>query len=129
MNFVGFRCARPTSDLEALKRFYVDGLGCSPIGRFDGHDGFDGLIVGAPDGDWQVEFVVEHGRRAPPPPSPEHLLVFYVASRDALAVRAAAVDAAGFHRVSTNNPYWARHGVTYADPDGYPVVIAVPHGS
>ena len=65
----------------------------------------------------------------PPAPSPEYLLVFYVAGRGDLAARAAAVDGAGFARVSSNNPYWARHGVTYADPDGYPVVIAVRQGA
>ena len=123
--FVRFRSARPANDLRALERFYVEALGCSRLGAFENHEGFDGLIVGAPDGSWQVEFVREHGVTAPRAPTDEHLLVFYVADRAALAEREAALRAAGHVPVEPNNPYWLRHGVTFADPDGYPVVIAV----
>jgi catechol 2,3-dioxygenase-like lactoylglutathione lyase family enzyme len=127
--FVRFRSARPTDRLAALRRFYVDALGLSVVAEWVDHEGFDGLVLGDPaDDGWQVEFLHEHAHRAPPPPGPEHLLVFYVADRQALALRAAAMDAAGCRRVAPNNPYWARCGVTYADPDGYAVVIAVPPG-
>jgi catechol 2,3-dioxygenase-like lactoylglutathione lyase family enzyme len=125
-DFVRFRSARPTNDLRALERFYVDALGCARLGAFTDHEGFDGLIVGATDGAWQVEFVREHGVTAPRAPTPEHLLVFYVADRQALAERAAAMDRAGWPRIEPHNPYWLQWGVSYADPDGYPVVLAVP---
>jgi catechol 2,3-dioxygenase-like lactoylglutathione lyase family enzyme len=124
--FVRFRSARPTDRLPALRRFYVDALGLSVLGEWTDHEGFDGLVVGDARAGWQAEFIHEHAHPAPPAPGPEHLLVFYVADRAALAQRAAAMDAAGCRRVAPNNPYWARCGVTYEDPDGYPVVIAVP---
>lgn len=123
--FVRFRSARPANDLAALERFYVEVLGCATLGTFDDHEGFDGLILGAPDGSWQIEFVRERGVVAPRAPTREHLLVFYLADRDALEARCAAMDIAGFARVEPNNPYWLRHGVTYADPEGYHVVVAV----
>jgi len=123
--YVRFRSARPANDLRAIERFYVEALGCARLGAFDDHDGFDGLIVGAPDASWQVEFVRERGVVAPRAPTDEHLLVFYVADRAALDTRAAAMDAAGCERVAPHNPYWARYGVTYRDPEGYPVVIAL----
>ena len=94
-----------------------------------GHEGYDGLVVGDPQGGWQAEFIHEHAHAAPPVPGREHLLVFYVADRAALAARAAAMDAAGWPRAVPGNPYWSRHGVTYADPDGYHVVLAVPPGA
>jgi catechol 2,3-dioxygenase-like lactoylglutathione lyase family enzyme len=124
-DFIRFRSARPANDLRALERFYVDALGCSRLGGFENHEGFDGLIVGTPDGSWQVEFVREHGVTAPRAPTHEHLLVFYVADRAALAERESALRAAGHAPAKPHNPYWLRHGVTFADPDGYPVVIAV----
>jgi catechol 2,3-dioxygenase-like lactoylglutathione lyase family enzyme len=123
--FVRFRSARPTNDLRALERFYVEALGCARLASFEDHEGFDGLIVGATDGAWQVEFVREHGVVAPRAPTHEHLLVFYVTDRAALAERESALRAAGHAPAEPHNPYWLRHGVTFADPDGYPVVIAV----
>jgi catechol 2,3-dioxygenase-like lactoylglutathione lyase family enzyme len=126
VGFVRFRSARPANDLRAIERFYVEALGCTRLGAFAGHDGFDGLIVGAADGAWQVEFVREQGVSAPRAPSAEHLLVFYAADRAWLEARCAAMDAAGWARVEPHNPYWRHHGVTYLDPEGYPVVIAVP---
>jgi hypothetical protein len=128
-SFVRFRSARPTNDLRALERFYVDALGCARLGAFEDHEGFDGLIVGASDGSWQVEFVRVRGAAAAPAPSDEHLLVFYVADRAALAEHDAALRAAGHAPVAPHNPYWQRHGMTYVDPDGYRVVVAVPPGA
>jgi catechol 2,3-dioxygenase-like lactoylglutathione lyase family enzyme len=127
--FARFRSARPSDRLAQLRRFYVDALGCSVLGEFSQHAGFDGLIIGDVEGSWQVEFVHEHGVTSVPVPSPEHLLVFYVADRAALAGRVAAMAAAGHAQVTPHNPYWSRHGVTFSDPDGYHVVVAVPPGA
>jgi catechol 2,3-dioxygenase-like lactoylglutathione lyase family enzyme len=127
--YVRFRSARPTDRLPALRRFYVDALGLAVLAEWTDHEGFDGLVVGDAASGWQAEFIHEHAHPAPPPPGPEHLLVFYVADRAALSARSAAMDAAGCRRVQPNNPYWSRCGVTYEDPDGYAVVIAVPPGA
>jgi hypothetical protein len=124
--FARLRSARPSDRLAELRRFYVDALGCQVLGEWVDHDGFDGLVVGDASGSWQVEFIHEQARPAAPVPSDEHLLVFYLPSRCALAERVASMDAAGCKRVAPNNPYWSRHGVTYVDPDGYHVVLAVP---
>jgi len=127
--FVRMRCARPSDRLGELRRFYVDGVGCVLMSAWVDHEGYDGFIVGDDSGHWQAEFIHDRNRPAPPVPSREHLLVFYVPDRAALAMKAAALDVAGFARVQPDNPYWARHGVTYSDPDGYHVVLAVPHGA
>lgn len=119
-----FRAARPTNDLTAMRRFYVDGAGCVELGRFEDHAGFDGLILGATGETWQLELVVERGVVAPRAPTHEHLLVFYVEDAAALETRVAALRAVGAREVTPHNPYWAAHGVTFEDPDGYHVVIA-----
>lgn len=126
--FTHMRTARPSDRLAELKRFYVHGLGCKLLGEFDNHAGFDGLIVGDDSGHWQAEFVHERGHVAAAVPSLEHLLVFYVANRAELQAREALMASAGYARAKPHNPYWAQHGATFVDPDGYHVVLALPHG-
>ena len=50
------RVARPTDDIEALIPFYRDGLGFDILHRFDGHDGFDGVMLGRSDAPYHFEF-------------------------------------------------------------------------
>ena len=40
------RVARPTDDLDAVVRFYRDGLGFDVLYQFRDHDGFDGVMLG-----------------------------------------------------------------------------------
>lgn len=117
------RVARPTNDLRPLERFYVEGAGLTVRSRFEDHAGFDGLIL-ASDA-WEVEFVtLPHGHApAPRAPTAEHLLALFLPAAE-VAARAARLDALGFTRVTPQNPWWARHGVTFEDPDGYPFVLA-----
>ena len=34
------RVARPTDNLHAIEKMYVEGLGFEILGRFEGHEGF-----------------------------------------------------------------------------------------
>ena len=43
---VRVRWARPTDRLEEVVAFYTDGLGLQQLGRFEGHAGYDGVLVG-----------------------------------------------------------------------------------
>ncbi len=115
------RTARPTNSLAPLRRFYVDGAGLTERSTFSGHSGFDGLILAA--GDSELEFVVEAGFFAPRAPTVEHLFVLYL-SADEVEHRAARLESLGFARVRPNNPWWAQHGITFEDPDGYHFVLA-----
>lgn len=114
------RIARHTDRLEEVVRFYRDQLGLSELGRFEAHGGYDGVFLDLPGTGAHLEFTTggAHGR---PSPHPESLLVLYLGSWD--AVRAAAHRVAGAP-VTPANPYWAEHGVTFADPDGFRVVLA-----
>jgi hypothetical protein len=40
------RVARPTDNLDVVVRFYRDGLGFTVLAEFNGHDGFDGVMLG-----------------------------------------------------------------------------------
>lgn len=56
------RVARPTDRLEQVTRFYRDGLGFAEIGRFVDHDGFDGVVLGAPHAPYHLEFTHRRGQ-------------------------------------------------------------------
>jgi catechol 2,3-dioxygenase-like lactoylglutathione lyase family enzyme len=113
------RVARHTQRLDELVRFYRDGLGLPEIGRFEGHDGYDGVFLAVPGTDAHIEFT-SGGQHAPPASNPESLLVFYLGSEDAVAQTCARVDG---DPVQPANPYWRRNGVTLIDPDGFQVVL------
>jgi catechol 2,3-dioxygenase-like lactoylglutathione lyase family enzyme len=113
------RVARHTGRLEKVVAFYRDGLGLPEIGRFRGHDGYDGMFLEIPGSGAHLELTTG-GQHPPPEPHPETLLVLYAGDNDAVRdiARRLAVEP-----VSPANPYWAEHGVTYEDPDGFRVVL------
>ena len=112
------RIARHTERLEELVRFYRDGIGLREVGRFHDHAGYDGVFLAVDGSGGHLEFTAGGG--AAPEPHPESLLVLYLASDAAVAATCARVGAAPLQPA---NPYWAKHGVTLADPDGFRVVL------
>jgi catechol 2,3-dioxygenase-like lactoylglutathione lyase family enzyme len=122
------RIARPTDKLEELVAFYRDGLGLEEIGRFAGHAGYDGVMLGLPDKSYHLEFT-RHAHGSPgAAPSRDHLLVLYVPDDDERARLVARLDARGAPRVEPENPYWRDKSVTFEDPDGWRVVICAVTG-
>ena len=117
------RIARPTNDIEAALRFYRDGLGLELLGAFEGHEGFDGLMLGKPGAPWHLEFTREEGGTAPRSPGPESLLVLYLPDRAEYEGALARMRAHGFSPAPSHNPYWDRCGRTFEDFEGYRVVL------
>ena len=117
------RVARPTDDLEPLAEMYREGLGLEEIGRFMGHDGFDGVILGRRGLGYQLEFTKQAGHDAGRAPTKDNLLVFYHPERADWEAACARMEGAGFSTVSSWNPYWDDLGRAFEDPDGYRVVI------
>ena len=68
------RFARHTDRLEDVIGFYRDGLGLPEIGRFENHDGYDGVFLAVPGTDAHLEFT-SGGHHNAPSPHPETLLV------------------------------------------------------
>jgi catechol 2,3-dioxygenase-like lactoylglutathione lyase family enzyme len=117
------RVARPTDDLEALRAFYVEGLGFEVLSSFEDHDGFSGLILGHPGQPYHLEFTHCAHESAGRAPSRDHLLAFYLPEREAWAAAVERMRTAGFEPVASFNPWWDRSGLTFEDPDGYRVVL------
>ena len=121
------RVARATDHLDAVVRFYVDGLGLEQLDSFENHDGFDGVIIGAPGAEYHLEFTRRHGHATGRAPTEENLLVFYVPDEGEWQAAVQRMVATGFKPVPSSNPYWERSGRTFEDPDGYRVVLQ--HGA
>jgi catechol 2,3-dioxygenase-like lactoylglutathione lyase family enzyme len=117
------RLARPTRDLAAAERFYVQGLGLDVLFRATGRpDEHDLLMLGWRDASWHLELVGGPNLTVRPTPTDEDLLVLYLSGPvdDELVAR---LTEAGGKRVS-QSAYWDRWGVTLADPDGYRIVLS-----
>ncbi|MCB2409448.1 VOC family protein [Hymenobacter lucidus] len=117
------RVARPTNDLPALLRFYRDGLGLSVLYAFENHDGFDGVMLGHAQAPYHLEFTAQAGHTVELRPNPEQLLVFYIPERAEWQLAVARMQQHGFAPVAAYNPYWDQLGHTFADPDGYHIVL------
>jgi catechol 2,3-dioxygenase-like lactoylglutathione lyase family enzyme len=113
------RIARHTDRLDAVVAFYRDGLGLAEVGGFRDHDGYDGAFLEVPGSGAHLEFT-SGGEHGAPEPHPESLLVLYLG--DTAGVQAVA-DRLGIEPVAPANPYWADHGLTFEDPDGFRVVL------
>ena len=116
------RIARPSRDLRATERFWVDGLGLDVLYRADSsaEGGHALLMAGWPGAAWHLEFVDDREGETPAAPTEEDLLVLYLDGDEGTVSR--LVDAGGT-RVASRNPYWDHGGVTIADPDGYRLVL------
>lgn len=120
---VHLRIARPTDRLPAVTAFYRDGLGFHVLDQFVDHQGFDGVMLGAPGAPYHLEFTTRVGHAAGFAPGPEHLLVFYLPIKADWDAAVARLEATGCRPVPAFNPYWDRLGRSYEDPDGYRVVL------
>jgi len=117
------RVARATVHLDEILRFYRDGLGFELVGEFHDHEGFDGVMLGHVGAAYHLEFTRERSAMAAPVPGPENLLVFYLEDSKAFQDAIARLESLGHAPVPSYNPFWDRNGRTYADPDGYRVVL------
>lgn len=117
------RVARPAADLEAVVRFYRDGLGLDVLDEFRDHDGFDGVMVGRRGAAYHLEFTRKAGHAADRAPSEDDLLVFYLPDESMWRAAVSRMEQAGYAAVKSFNPYWDEKGRTFEDPDGYRVVL------
>lgn len=123
MGIAQVRFARATPRLDRVVQFYRDGLGLPVLGGFEGHAGYDGVMLGLPGAGRHLEFTAEPAGQPLPQPHPESLLVLYydtAAERDRVAAR---LERLGYGAVPPANPYWLGKALTVPDPDGFRVVL------
>jgi catechol 2,3-dioxygenase-like lactoylglutathione lyase family enzyme len=117
------RIARPVRDLARARAMYIEGLGLRELASFEDHDGFDGVMLGRDGAGWHFEFTACRAHPVAPAPTPEDLVVLYLPDESAWERACVDVLAAGFRPVASFNPYWDARGRTFADADGYRVVL------
>ena len=102
---------------------YCTGLGLAEIGRFENHEGFDGVMLGKADLHYHFEFTYCRTHPVAPSPTPEDLIVIYVPDPVEWQHACASMLSAGFTEVTPFNPYWKQRGRTFEDHDRYRVVL------
>jgi catechol 2,3-dioxygenase-like lactoylglutathione lyase family enzyme len=117
------RIARPTDRLAEVVSFYRDALGLEQIASFEGHAGYEGVMLALPGRRDHLEFTHHQSGSPCPAPTKDNLLVFYVADEGAIRQMAARLERHGHEEVEPENPYWAEGGLTFEDPDGWRVVL------
>jgi catechol 2,3-dioxygenase-like lactoylglutathione lyase family enzyme len=115
------RVARHTDRLDELTAWYRDRVGLRVTGGFRDHDGYDGVFLAIPGSDAELELTTGGGLSAPSP-HPETLLVLYCSDEPE---RAALAERIGQQPVTPSNPFWVRHGIAFADPDGFQLILAL----
>jgi catechol 2,3-dioxygenase-like lactoylglutathione lyase family enzyme len=115
------RVARHTDRLEEIVHFYRDRVGLPELGRFQDHEGYDGVFLGIPGTGAHLEFT-SGGPELPPTPHPESLLVLYIDSQDEIdAIARRIADST----VLPTNPYWQRNAQAFVDPDGFQLLLTL----
>ncbi|WP_374568546.1 VOC family protein [Ideonella sp.] len=117
------RIARPVNNLARSVELYRHGLGLTVLGSFQDHDGFDGVMLGQPGAGHHFEFTRSNTHPVPPTPTPEDLVVLYLPDAAEWQASCERMLAAGFQQVPSFNPYWDERGRSFADHDGYRVVL------
>ena len=117
------RVARPTFDVDRAVNFWSQVVGLEILSHFENHDGYDGVIMGYPNTEWEIE-VTRHSSGLPlPTPTEEDIIALYVGigAADEIIKR---LLLAGYPQIKHSNPYWESAGASvHVDPDGYAFVI------
>jgi len=121
---VQVRLTRPTRDLNAVARFYCEGLGLRKLAEFEELTGFVGFVLGLPNWTYHLEFIYHPQHTAHVKPDPQNLLVLYIPEKEAIGRLVVRLGALGYYPVTPINPYWDDKAVTIHDTDGYPLVLA-----
>ncbi|CAG5080829.1 VOC family protein [Parvicella tangerina] len=116
------RVARHTHSLEIITKFYHEILGLEVIGEFENHDGYDGVFLGKPENDWELEFTTSD-RKSRSQYDEDDLLVFYL-SDDEIQNLKKKLYSENIQLESAVNPYWNKMGILFRDPAGNRIAIA-----
>jgi catechol 2,3-dioxygenase-like lactoylglutathione lyase family enzyme len=121
--------ARPTARFDEVIAFYRDGLGLPVLSQFEA-DGAKGGMVGLPGNGHHLEFIQPANAGDIPfdIPNKLHALVLHMPEPSDVELVSQRLQARGLKPVTPCNPYWVGRATVYADPDGWPIVLAAGNG-
>ena len=117
------RIAKPVRDLMLTEKMYTQGLKLTLLGKFENHEGFDGIMLGTSGMNYDFEFTHCKTHEIIPTSTCEDLVVLYEPNYEKWQKMCDDMINAGFVQVTSFNPYWDVNGKTFQDIDGYRVVI------
>lgn len=86
--------------------------------------GYSGAVLAFAESALHLEFVFhKDGFASCSPPTADNLLVFYISDRQVIQEAAERLEELGYFPQKATNPHWEQEGITFADPDGWRVVL------
>lgn len=118
-----FRYARYTQNIESITNFYTSVLSFKILGRFNDHDGYDGVFLGIEGENWHLEFT--QNTEIPQSTFDEDdALVFYPKTQTSVDEILKNLRIFKVPILKTKNPYWNNKGHCFEDPDGFKIIIS-----
>lgn len=118
-----FRYARHTKKLESLVYFYTSVLNFKILGKFENHEGYDGVFLGKKDLNWHIEFT--QNQEVPHQVYGEDdALVFYPESQKDFDEILLNLNKFEIPVLEPKNPYWRENGICFEDCDHFKIIVS-----
>lgn len=118
-----FRYARHTSKIESLIEFYTSVLNFEVLGKFENHDGYNGVFLGLKGENWHLEFT-QNEEKPQSKFDEDDALVFYPNSPKAYDDILENLKKFEVPILEAKNPYWKNKGICFEDCDHYKIIIS-----
>ena len=118
-----FRYARHTHTIEKIIKFYTSVLTFKILGRFDDHEGYDGVFLGIKGESWHLEFT-QNNEKPISKFDEDDALVFYPETQKLIDNILDNLRSFKIPIIKTENPYWNNKGYCFEDPDGFKIIIS-----
>ena len=118
-----FRYARHTQNIENIINFYTSVLNFQILGRFNDHDGYDGVFLGIEGENWHLEFT-QNNEKPKSTFDEDDALVFYPKTQTSVDEILENLRIFKVPILKTKNPYWNNKGYCFEDPDGFKIIIS-----
>jgi len=118
-----FRYARHTQKIESLVYFYTSILNFEILGKFENHDGYDGVFLGLKRQNWHLEFT-QNAEKPLSKFDENDALVFYPETKEEFDKILQNVKKFKIPIFQLKNPYWRENGVCFEDCDHYKIIIS-----
>ncbi|KIA88564.1 Glyoxalase/Bleomycin resistance protein/Dioxygenase superfamily protein [Kaistella jeonii] len=118
-----FRYARHTQNIESVIDFYTSVLSFDILGRFNAHDGYDGVFLGFEGENWHLEFT-QNSEKPQSKFDEDDALVFYPENQKDVDEILENLKTLKIPLIETKNPYWNNKAFCFEDCDHYKVIIS-----
>ena len=118
-----FRYARHTQKIESLIYFYTSVLNFEILGKFENHDGYDGVFLGIKGENLHLEFT-QNEEKPQSHFDEDDALVFYPKTQESYDEILENLKKFEVPLLEPKNPYWRDKGVCFEDCDHYKIIIS-----